>query len=122
VQVLEVETILVCGHSNCGGCAAMHRAPEELAHIPHVRKWLEISREVPGRVAALAQDGSPGEREWLTEQVNIVLQMRNLLTFPYIREKVEAGALRILGWHYLIETGEVYNFNDETGRFEPIQG
>lgn len=122
VQVLGVETIVVCGHSNCGGCAALHSSPEELAHIPHVRRWLEICREAPGQVAALAQEGSAEEREWLTEQLNVVLQMRNLLTFPYIRERVESGRLLVLGWHYLIETGEVYNFNDTTGRFEPITG
>jgi len=120
VQALGVDSIVVCGHSNCGGCAAMNAPPEEMAHLPHVRKWLEVSSEVAGRVNRLMEEGSAEEREWLTEQVNILVQMKNLLTYPYIREKYEAKTLAIYGWHYIIETGEVFNFNDEQEVFELI--
>ena len=118
VLVLKVDTIVICGHSNCGGCAALNLPDHELAHIPHVRKWLELSQEVKGRVDRLMTENTPEEREWLTEQVNILVQMRNLLTYPYIREKYERGELNIYGWHYIIETGEIYNFNDDTQEFE----
>jgi len=120
VLSLGVDTIVVCGHSNCGGCAALNQADGELAHLPHVRKWLEVSREVKGRVERLMTGDTPEEREWLTEQVNVLVQMKNLLTYPYVRERYERDELRILGWHYLIETGEIYNFNDATQLFELI--
>jgi len=120
VEALGVKTIVVCGHSNCGGCAALNQPPEALDHLPNVRRWLEVSKEVKGRVDRLMTGDSPEEREWLTEQVNVLVQMKNLLTYPYVREKYERGELKILGWHYLIETGEIYNFNDETQLFELI--
>ncbi len=120
VQALDVDTIVVCGHSNCGGCAAMNMDPAELDLLPHTREWLKISAEVPERVTQKLRSNDPAEREWLTEQLNIVVQMRNLLTFPYVKEKVVAGTLNILGWYYIIETGEVLNFNDSTGHFELV--
>jgi carbonic anhydrase len=120
VQELKVDSIVVCGHSNCGGCAAMNMSEEQLAHMPHVRKWLAVSKEVKGRVDRLMQGDSAEEREWLTEQVNILVQMRNLLTYPYIRSRYEAGELNIYGWYYIIETSEIYNFNDEKEIFELI--
>jgi carbonic anhydrase len=120
VQELKVDSIVVCGHSNCGGCAAMNMSEEQLAHMPHVRKWLAVSKEVKGRVDRLMQGDSPEEREWLTEQVNILVQMRNLLTYPYIRSRYEEGKLNIYGWYYIIETSEIYNFNDEKEIFELI--
>lgn len=120
VLALGVDTIVVCGHSNCGGCAALNKPAEELAHLPHVRKWLDVSKEVKGRVDRLLTEDTPEEREWLTEQVNVLVQLKNLLTYPYVREKYEREELKILGWHYIIETGEVYNFNDATQLFELI--
>lgn len=118
VQVLKVDTIVVCGHSNCGGCAALNLSGDQLAHIPHVRRWLEVSHEVKGRVDRLVRENTPEEREWLTEQINVLVQMRNLLSYPYIRERYDAGTLNIHGWHYIIETGEIFSFNDEKEVFE----
>lgn len=120
VLSLNVDTIVICGHSNCGGCAALNLPPERLDHLPHVRKWLEVSREVKGRVDRLMTGDSSEEREWLTEQVNILVQMKNLLTYPYVAERYRQGKLNIHGWHYIIETGEIYNFNDSTQLFELI--
>jgi len=120
VQVLEVDTIVVCGHSNCGGCAALHMDQDQLAKLPHTRDWLKFSQEVPGRVARLVRGDTLAEREWLTEQVNVLAQIHNLLTYPYVAKKVAAEQLRVLGWYYIIETGDVLNFNDDTGHFEKV--
>ena len=117
VLALNVDAIVICGHSNCGGCASLNLPPEQLDHLPHVRKWLEVSKEVKGRVDCLMTGDSPEEREWLTEQINILVQMKNLLTYPYIVERYRAGTLDIHGWHYIIETGEIYSFNDVTEQF-----
>jgi len=120
VQALEVENIVVCGHSNCGGCAAMNQSDEELAHLPHVRRWLTISQEVRTRVDRQIGSGSAKKREWMTEQINILVQMRNLLTYPYVKERYQQGRLKIYGWYYIIETGEIFNFNDQTEAFELV--
>lgn len=121
VLSLDVDAIVVCGHSNCGGCHTLNQPPETLENMPNLRKWLEIIREVPGKVKSMMEGDSDAEREWLTEKINILEQMKNLLTYPYVRERVDDGTLRVFGWYYIIETGEVYNFNDETGRFEIVE-
>jgi len=119
---LEVKDIVVCGHSNCGGCAALYASQDKLAELPHTAKWLE--QAYPVRDAVLQELGTDcqdhAKREWLTEQKNIVLQMQNLLSYPFIRERFQAGKLGIHGWHYIIETGEVFSYNREAGWFEPI--
>ncbi len=120
-MILEVDTIVVCGHSNCGGCCALNQPPKELEHMPNLCKWLEVIQEVPERVNRLMIGESAAEREWITEEVNILVQMKNLLTYPFIRERVDSGTLKILGWYYIIETGEVFNFNDTTGHFEIVE-
>jgi carbonic anhydrase len=120
VQGLEVENIVICGHSNCGGCAALFKDDAYFQKLPHTRKWLELALPVKKKVLELLPDGNHASREWLTEQMNIVEQIHHLLTYPYIAEKYEKGLLTISGWYYIIETGEIYSYDSTKGFFELI--
>ena len=120
VQVLNVSTIIVCGHSNCGGCNALFADESTLKHIPHTRKWLELSKAVREKLTRL-HIADPDVREWMSEQLNVVEQMRHLLTYPYIAERYRNGDLKILGWYYIIETGEVFDYQSDIRRFVKIQ-
>jgi carbonic anhydrase len=120
IQALEVENIVVCGHSNCGGIAALYKPAEYFQKLPHTRKWLELAHPVKEKVLKLLPDGNHASREWLTEQMNVVEQIHHLLTYPFIAEKYEKGLLTISGWYYIIETGEIFSYNSEKGFFELI--
>jgi carbonic anhydrase len=120
VQVLNVENIVVCGHSNCAGCAALYAPEEALRKIPHTKKWLELSSKVRKQVLETLLPKDDAEREWMTEQLNVVEQMKHLLTYPYIREKYDKKQIAIYGWHYIIETGEIYKYDPDKGVFELI--
>jgi carbonic anhydrase len=118
VKYLEVENILVCGHSNCGGLKALFYPEEKLNELPLVKKWLEIVKEVKEAVKDVED---PKIREWEAEQLNVVKQLENLLSYPFVSEKVEKGELKLFGWYYIIESGEVYNYDFEKEEFELIE-
>lgn len=122
VAFLEVEHIIVCGHSNCGGCNACLKPPEYLESIPHTRKWLELAHPVRDRVLQALSENDPAAREWMMEQENVVEQLKHLLTYPYIREKVKAKKLTLDGWHYIIETGEIFRYDCKEARFVLANG
>ncbi|MGI1660210.1 MAG: carbonic anhydrase [Desulfitobacterium sp.] len=117
VQMLEVENIIVCGHSNCGGCSAALNASEKLADLPHTKKWLELIEPVKNRILAEFSADQPEAREWMMEQVNVVEQLRHLMTYPFIYDKVMSRQLILSGWHYIIETGEVFIYDRRAGEF-----
>lgn len=120
VQVLNVENIIVCGHSNCGGCAALWEKPENLASIPHTRRWLELAEPIKKRVEKSIPDNDPAAREWLTEQMNVAQQLCHLKTYPYIKERLKAGTIKLFGWHYMIHTGNIYEYQPDSKEFKPI--
>jgi carbonic anhydrase len=120
VQMLNVENIIVCGHSNCGGCAALWEKPKNLASIPHTRRWLELAEPIKKRVENALSAHDPAAREWLTEQMNVVQQLCHLKTYPYIKERLKAGTIKLFGWHYMIHTGNIYEYNEESKEFKPI--
>ncbi|MDA8441302.1 MAG: carbonic anhydrase [Peptococcaceae bacterium] len=118
INVLDVQNIVVCGHSNCGGCHAIYASDDLLSQIPHTRKWLELAEDVKKRVLDELHEEDEQTREWMTEQINVVEQLKHLLTYPFIRDKYKTSEIEIHGWYYVIETGEVYIYNKENGKFE----
>lgn len=121
VVQLNVANIVVCGHSNCGGCRALYMDEQSLQSLPHTRKWLELAKPVIKIVSRRTDIASDSEkRSWITEQLNIVEQMNHLLSYPYILAKKQSGELMIYGWYYIIETGEIFNYDDVKGMFVKI--
>jgi carbonic anhydrase len=110
--ILGVKDIVVCGHSHCGAIKALYE-PSNPA-TPHISRWLELARE--------AQLDAPVSEDVLrrTERRSIVLQVERLMTYPMVRERVEAGDLCLHGWHYVIEDGSVHILDIVSGDFVPL--
>ncbi|HUX61619.1 MAG TPA: carbonic anhydrase [Ignavibacteriaceae bacterium] len=121
VQILNVENIVVCGHSNCGGCASLYFNDQDLEKIPHTKKWLELAHPVRDLVIRQFPKKDDPTREWLTEQLNVVEQIKHLYSYPFISQKVEENKIKIFGWYYLIQSGEIFNFNESKHLFELIK-
>lgn len=119
LSILNIKNIIVCGHSNCGACSAIYANKKTLAKTPYVAKWLELLEPVKKRVEAL-NPASLSKRIWLSEQINVELQLENLMTYPFVEERFDSGELRICGWYYIIETGEILNYNMIKREFRAI--
>ena len=113
VRVLEVDDVVVCGHSHCGAVRALYEPPP--VPVPNVERWLEMAREA--RLEE-APDGAPDEATLRrTERRSVALQLDRLAAYPMVRERVEEGALALHGWHYLLEEGRVEVLDVERGEF-----
>jgi carbonic anhydrase len=109
VLSLHVERIVVCGHSHCGAIrTAYEGAPAEAVALT---AWLKLIDE------ALLPVQPCAESMRRTEQRAVVLQLERLMGYPMVRREVEAGALTLHGWHYVIEDGEVHVFDAQQGDF-----
>lgn len=118
VNQMNVSNIIVCGHSNCGGCAALYQ-DKELKNLPHTRKWMELAHPVKKIVEEkIAKNKITLEqRSVFTEQLNIVEQMGHLLKYSYIKKRMKEGTINVMGWYYNIEKGEIYNYDKRLKRF-----
>ena len=111
VLALEVERIIICGHTHCGAIrAAYEGVPDEAVNL---RAWLKLAAE-----AILPVQSSP-EARYRSEQRAVVLQLERLMDYPMVRRRVESGHLTLHGWHYVIEEGEIHIFDAQRGDFVP---
>ena len=115
VRVLGVSRLVVIGHADCGGVTALlNGAPPEASDF--VPAWMGIAAAARARVLACM----PAEgRQQAGEFETVRLSLANLLTFPWIREAVEAGRLRLFGAHFGVATGRLLFLDPETDEFKP---
>ncbi len=118
LNVLDISTITVCGHSHCGGMAALLAGAKEIEHLPALDRWLRHGN----RSLARFLDAPEGEGTPLAKlcRVNVVQQLDNLMTHPDVRSRVEAGSLELVGMFFELETAEVSILDAESGEFRSV--
>ena len=114
VRTLRVRDIVVMGHAMCGGIQALlNGAPAEASDF--VGPWVRIA--APARARAMA--APPDQRQSVCEHESVRLSLENLMTFPWIRDAVEAGHTTLHGCYFDIRSG-VLECLGEDGIFRPI--
>jgi carbonic anhydrase len=111
VVILNVTDVVICGHSDCGAIRALYEPPND--STPHINAWLQL-----GKPAMVSDKPNPDVCRQ-TEQRSIIVQLERLLTFPMVRERVDAGRLALHGWYFDVSTGDVLVLDVETGSFVP---
>lgn len=117
IAELGIKDLIVCGHTRCGAMKGLLAAPEELKSMPAVQQWLShaeatrrIMREKYGQLTGLPLLTA-------TAQENVLVQLENLRTHPAVAAGLAKGELKLHGWMYKMETGEVFAFDPEKGQF-----
>jgi carbonic anhydrase len=116
VQVLGVQDVIVCGHTDCGAMKAVLR-PESLAALPATRAWLRNADAAVSVVHDNYPDVSNDVLLHLVSEENVIAQLENLKTHPVVAARLARGELRLHGWLYHIHSGEITAFDIGTGRF-----
>lgn len=115
--VLNIKTIIVCGHSDCGGCKALFEDESKFENTPNFRSWIKVMQPIKKEVLKFTSD-DPDKIAWLTERLNVINSIENLLTYPDVKRNYDANNIEIYGWHYIIQTGEIFSYNPKNGIFK----
>ncbi len=120
MRSLEVEHIIVLGHRQCGGIQALMQDGTPESKGEFIGNWVNIASRAKERVSAELPQATPQEQVCACEQASILVSLENLLTFPWIRERVEQGKLKLHGWLFDIEHGELVAYDATIGKFESL--
>jgi carbonic anhydrase len=120
VLELRVADIIICGHSNCGAIQTLFQEEGDLKDMPHLRDWIRIALPVKEIVDKHYAHASLDFRNRIAEKENILAQLRNIQTYPFVAKALEEGKLYLHGWYYDIGTGNIFSYNPVTDTFEMI--
>lgn len=115
---LEVEHIIVLGHSCCGGIRSLMEGIPADKNGEYISKWVSIAERAKQQVLEKFATASTERQAKACEHASILVSLENLLTFPWVKERVDAGRLDLHGWYFDIESGNLYSYRPATGKFE----
>lgn len=120
VIVLKVSDVIVCGHSNCGAMMTFFEHEQALTGMPHLIEWLKLAQPVKEHVERYYCDCEPRLKARIAEKENVLAQLRNIETYPFVQEALDNATLHLHGWYYDIGKGAILSYNPETDKFEKI--
>lgn len=99
ISVLGIPEIVVCGHASCGAMGGLADT-EKLTSLPIVYKALENMRQA---------HASEIEGKNLNELIdwNVGTQMKNLYSYPFVKDGLKNGTLKVFGMVYDFVNAEV---------------
>ena len=119
VSALGVQDVIICGHSYCGAMGGLLH-PETLKTMPSMALWLKHAEATREIIAQNYRDLKGDSLLTATVEENVLVQLDNLKTHPAVAVKLAQGKLRLHGWVYKVQTGEVFAYEAEKGQFVPL--
>jgi carbonic anhydrase len=114
VRDLAVKHIVVLGHSGCGGIQALVAASQgKLKGREFIAGWVSL-------VAKAVPAGSHPKHTQEMEQAAIRVSLENLLTFPWLRAKVQDGGLTLHGWWFDLDAGQLWGIDAPDAEFKMV--
>ncbi|WP_084557192.1 SulP family inorganic anion transporter [Hamadaea tsunoensis] len=104
LDVLNVSTITVCGHSHCGAVQAAGRRSAPTAGL---LRWLDHVRHARGGGVL------PGQH-------NVLQQLENLRGYPAVAARLARGDLHLVGMYFDLATSRIHVLDPVTGRFAAV--
>lgn len=103
VKILKVRRIVVLGHADCDGIHAMIHGPLRNAQ-DFLGPWMDVAEPA---MWPMPEQGSGEALEAAVEDAVLRLSVRNLRTFPWVRDGEKAGHLKLSACRFDIASGEL---------------
>lgn len=119
VRHLCVDTIIVMGHSHCGGIAhLMTDMDKEKSEF--LSTWMHVAQDARAQANAQYPESCAEQRERACEQYAIRMSLRNLRSFPWVHSAEARGDLTIHGWYFDLAAGILFQLDETSGSFAPL--
>ena len=107
VTVLKVKHIVILGHAQCGGIRAFVDKAAPLSPGDFIGRWMSMFIK-PGEVVEQRDHESMQDFVTRIEKAAVFRSLENLMTFPFVRERVENGEMQLHGAYFGVAEGSLF--------------
>ena len=118
IKTLKIKNVVVLGHSGCAGVQSII-SKKKIKDSPYVNEWIKIGSKIQNSIKNKSLNDK--EKVVFAEKENIKHSLKNLLTFPWIKNKIRKKELSIYGWYFSIDDCNIHQYNKEKDSFTKIK-
>ena len=120
VTVLKVPHIVVLGHAQCGGIRAFIDKAAPLSPGDFIGRWMAMFIK-PGEVVEQRERETMQEFTVRIEKAAVFRSLENLMTFPFVRARVESGDMKLHGAYFGVAEGSLFVLDPEAKEFRSVR-
>jgi len=117
VKGLQVEHIIIFGHSSCGGIKALMTSAGGEDSLAFVDGWMEAAKPAKKNVLQKHEGESLDKQVHACEKESLLMSLKNLSEYPWIKDRVEQGSLQLHAWYFDLAEGAVKAYHPENKQF-----
>jgi len=112
----KIKHLIIMGHSNCGGCAALVDGTTD----KFIESWVKTAEKA--KEAATDKVGTKDhDALWQeTERQVVVMSLQNILEYPFVKQAVKEGRLTVNGWLFDLEKGTLNEYDPASKAFRKL--
>jgi carbonic anhydrase len=119
VEILKVKSIVVMGHSHCGGIRAFVEHQNRLDRGDFIDNWMALIAPAAKTIEHKSDLPKPDYLNLLA-QASVIATLRNLRTFPAVEKRVQDGNLDLVGAYFDVANGDLTAYDPASGEFAPV--
>ena len=117
VNVLRIQHVVVLGHAQCGGIRAFIDKIKPLSPGDFIGRWMQLFIK-PGEVVEQRDHETMQDFVVRIEKAAIFRSLENLMTFPFVQDRVRKGEMELHGAYFGVAEGSLFVLDRETKEFK----
>jgi carbonic anhydrase len=121
VCYLELEHIIVLGHSRCGGIRSLlTRIIDAIEPHRPLDKWMAVAEPAARKVLQAMPTASLDDQACACSREALAASLSNLRGYPSINDRIRDNGLQLHGWYFNLASGELESYREDRGTFAAL--
>ena len=121
VEVIGVKLIVVLGHALCGGVASfLANNDQNIPDNQFIRPWISLLVSAKNELSCTENEVNKEKLCRALELQSIKQSIKNLNTYPFIKDQFERKKLKLEGAYFDVSMGELLVLNNQSGKYEKV--
>jgi carbonic anhydrase len=118
---LELEHIIVMGHSRCGGIRSLlTRMIDDIPPSRPLDRWMAVAEPAAQQVLQEMPGATLDEQSCSCSRKALASSLENLRGYPWVRQRIERSGLQLHGWYFNLANGELESYDESRNEFAAV--